>query len=86
MLYLVGQLLIEISDARNHKHKVTDLLHSEIQSWGQKAQLNTDVYGSLITVQQYATYSVYYISVYRTVGTYRTIHMNQFQLSNESGL
>jgi len=25
------------------------------------------------------------INVYRTVGTYRTVHMNQFQLNNESG-
>ena len=35
---------------------------------------------NLITVQQDATCSVYYIS------TYHTIHMNQFQLNNESGL
>ena len=29
MLHLVGQLLIHISDARNHKHKIDDYCHSE---------------------------------------------------------
>jgi len=47
---------------------------------------------NLITVQQDATYSVYYISVGSStcfgcwqMNTYRTTHKNQFQLNNESG-
>jgi len=47
--------------------------------------MNTDT-ANLILVQQDATYAVYYISVGSSYGryTYRTIHMNQFQLIKES--
>jgi len=42
---------------------------------------------NLTIFQLDATYSVYYITVHHTVGmnTYRMMHMNQFQLNNDSG-
>ena len=42
---------------------------------------------NLILVQQDANYSVYHMSVGSSYGryTYHTIHMNQFQINNESG-